>query len=162
MKKAFTIVELLVFMGLFSVLIVVLTEIFTSALSLQLETEAVSSVEQDGRYILTKLMYDVNRAQAITLPTGSGGQGSILKLTIGGITYTYDLNAGNLRLNDGAINYLNGFNTTVSGFNVLHLGPGTSGSTYKDSVQIKFTLTSKVTKKSGQEIKNYQTTVGLR
>lgn len=162
MKKAFTIVELLIFMGVFSILIVLLTEIFTSALNLKLETESLSSVEEDGRYILAKLMSDISRAQAVTTPAASGGSGNTLVLTIGGIPYTYSLSAGNLILNDGSSNNLNGFNTSVTAFTALHLGPGVSGRAYEDSVRINFTVTSRVIKKNGAETNNYQTTIGLR
>lgn len=158
-RKGSTIVELLVFMGLLSVFILVLTDIFVSILDVQTESETISSVEQDGRFILSKFMYDIKKAQSITQPASLGDTGNTLQINIDGINYLYRLNGDNLVLeNDKGTNKLNGFDTKISGLNFKRLG-NLNG---KNTIKIDFTLTSVTERKSGSEVKNFETTVGLR
>lgn len=160
-NRAFTLVELLVFMGLFAILIVVLTQILVSALNVQLETQATSSVQQDGRYLLARLTYDINRASLLTEPAAAGTQSDKLQLTIGGSNYRYATASGNiLNLTVGGIDYqINSFGTTISGVNFKRIG--TDGN--KDSVQISFTITSTtIIGGAGKETKTFSTTAGMR
>lgn len=170
-KFAFTLVELLVFMGLFAILIVVLTQILVSALNVQLESQATSSVQQDGRYILARLTYDVNRAtknigqlSAIIEPASAGTQSDKLQLTINGSTYKYATASGNilnLTVTTGGVpttNQLNSFGTTITNVVFKRIGSNTN----KDSIQASFTATSTSQSSSGPEVKTFQTTAGLR
>ena len=165
--NGFTLVELLVFMGIFSILIVVLTQIFLSALNVQLETQATSSVQQDGRYILARLAYDINRAKNITEPATPGTSSHQLQLTIGGSNYKYAAIGNLLRLTvdtDTPVQ-LNSFQTTISNISDLNfkrVGAGSTNGTTKDSIQINFTLTSSSKSQSGAEVKTFQTAAGLR
>lgn len=161
MKKnqGFTLIELAVYIGLFSILLIVLTEVFTSALDDRLEAESSSQVVQDGRFILARFMYDINRAESIAAPAVLGEQANSLQIIISGAAYTYSLNSNNLELtNNFGINKLNSGDTTISNLNFKRLG-NISG---KNTIQINFTLTSKTVPKSGPEIKNFQTIIGLR
>jgi prepilin-type N-terminal cleavage/methylation domain-containing protein len=158
-NKGFTLIELLIYMGIFSILLVVLTQIFISSLNTQLESEAVSSVEQDSRFILARMSYDIQRASQVSLPAALGEQGNTLKLLISGTNYTYDVNSGNLQLDiGGTANKLNSFDTNISNLTFQRLG--NIGGT--NSIKIGFTVTSKVQRSSGPEIKNVQTVLGLR
>lgn len=158
-NKGFTLIELVVYMGLFSILLIVLAEVFTSALDDRLKSESTSQVVQDGRFILVRFMYDINRAESIAAPAVLGEQTNSLQIIISGATYTYVLNNNNLELtNNFGINKLNSGDTTISDLNFKRLG-NISG---KNTIQINFTLTSKTIPKSGPEIKNFQTIVGLR
>jgi len=49
MKKAFTFIEILIYMGLVSVFLVVLANMFITLLDTQLETTGSSAVDQDGQ-----------------------------------------------------------------------------------------------------------------
>ncbi len=146
-------VELLIYMGLFSIFIVVLTSIFFSTLDVQLSSGATSNVEQEGRFILARLTYDVHRASTITTPTASQ-----LTLTIGGAGYTYVVTNGQLLLTTGSgSNTLNESDTSVSGFHVIK-STGT-----KSTVQVAFTITAAGTgNQQTAEVRTYQTTIGLR
>jgi len=167
-SKAFTLVELLVFMGIFAILIVVLTQIFLSALNVQLESQATSSVQQDGRYILARLAYDINRAKNITEPVTPGTSSHQLQLTIEGSNYKYAAISGNLltlTVDTGTPIQLNSFQTTISNISDLNfkrVGAGSTNGTTKDSIQINFTLTSSSKSQSGAEVKKFQTTAGVR
>ncbi len=142
-------------------LLVVLTEILTSSLRLQLETQAVSTVEQDGRYILNRFIYDIHRAKSISIPASLGETNKTDHMTvnIGGTNYSYQMNGENLEFTDGLTNYLlNSGDTTVSQLFFTRIGEGND----LDTVRIYFQLRGTTIPKSGPEVKTFQTTVGLR
>ncbi len=158
-RKGFTLVEMLIYMGLLSILIVIMVDVFASSLSVQLESQATSSVEQDARFLLSRLTNDVQSAQSVLVPAAIGSQSASLQLSINSINYTYALNNGTMQLtNNNGTDTLNSFDTTVSNLSFKKVGNGAG----KDTVQVIFTLTSNVTRNSGTETKNFQTTVGLR
>lgn len=142
-------------MGLVSILMVVLTNIFLSALDLQLISSQTSSVEQEGRYVLTRLTYDVRRASAITVPNSNE-----LVLTISSAPYDYTISNGQLLLtvNGGTPAQLNEVNTTISNVSFTRLinSVTTNNLNPKPSVQIKFTISS------GSETRDYETTISTR
>lgn len=158
-SSGFTLMEIVIYMGLLSIMLVILTGIFLSTLDAQLESQTISSVQQDGRFILSRLIYDINRAQDILTPVNIGDSGNTLVLSIDGVNYNYDLVNGILRLNiNNIINSLNGFDTTISNLTFQRLGK-IGG---KNSIKVGFTIASKTQRTMGAEIKDYQTTVALR
>lgn len=157
-KKGFTLVELLIFMGLLSIILFVLTDMLASSLEAGSQVYTFSHVQQDGRYILAKLIYDINQASAINTPA-RGSQSNVLQIVINGNTQTYLINSANLRLtNNGGDYLLNSYDTEISNLNFNHIG-NVGG---KGTIQISFTVTSKTITNVGKEIKSFQTTVGLR
>src|SRR5438067_4427716 len=94
-QKGFTLIEFLMYMGIFSILIVSLFQILTSVLDIQAESQATSSVDEDGKFILSRLAYDIQRASAVAVPVSRGAQGNTLQLTIGGVSYTYVVSGNN-------------------------------------------------------------------
>jgi prepilin-type N-terminal cleavage/methylation domain-containing protein len=158
-NKGFTLIELLLAMALMTILMLVITDIISSIINAQSQSESVSSTTQDGRFIMSRLDYDVQRASAVTTPATLGGSGSNLAITIGGTAYTYALNSGNLQLTVGAdTSNLNGSDTTISGLTFQRIG-NVGG---KDTVRMTFTVTSKITTKSGAESRTFTTTFGRR
>lgn len=97
MKRAFTIVELLLYMGIMAIFLVVLTDIWVSAMEALTRTENVAAITSDGRYILARLAYDV------------GQTGTVNYVLTGG-----NLTAGGVQLNSYA--------TTVDSFLVTPVG----------------------------------------
>lgn len=161
MKKTrgFTLVELIIYMGIFSIFLLVLTSMFTSILDSQFETNSITSVEQDGRFILRRLTNDIQSSSSINVPSAIGASSNSLQLVINGITNTYTLTNGNLTLtNDKGTNNLNNYDTTISNLSFTRLG-NTGG---KNTVTVSFKSTSKTLKTSGPEIKNFNMTIGTR
>ncbi len=157
--SGFTFIELIIYCGLFSILILVLSEIFLSALEVQLESAATSTVASDGQYITTRLLYDLPRASSIVSPP-LGVAGGELQLLIDGDTYKYSLIENSLNLTiGGQADQLNSYQTKVSDLTFKHLG---NGSGKDDTIQVDFTLTSDVVRDSGPETKTFQTTIGQR
>src|SRR4051812_24567410 len=97
-KAAFTLVELLIYSALMTIFMLVLTDIFTTTLRLQTETEASSSAEEDGRFILLRFIHDINAASAITTPATLGATSSTLAITVNSVAFMYRLNSGKLQI----------------------------------------------------------------
>lgn len=161
--KGFTLLELLIYMGLFTVLISILAGVFTAVLNVQLESQAVSSVQQDGRYILSKLSYDLHQVQNssdVTTPATIGQTSSSLQITINSTNYLYAVDgSGNLTITSGgSTDQINSYDTNISGFSVTRLGSSGNNPTFR----IQFTITSRVEKNSGYETQSFDTTLGIR
>lgn len=154
-----TIVEMLLYMGLLSILLVILTDMFVTILQVKLESQATSAVEQDGRYILARLSYDIKRATAISNPAALGATSDTLTMAINAVTHTYAVSGGTLTLtNNLGAAALQSSESTVSSISFQRLG--NSGG--KDTIAITVTLVSKAIRNSGAETRTFQTTVSRR
>jgi prepilin-type N-terminal cleavage/methylation domain-containing protein len=157
--KGFTLVELLLTMALMGMFLVVLTDVVSSTLNVQTEAEAVSALSEDGRFLLARLDYDLQRATSITTPASLGSSGSTLVMDIGGVANTYALSSGNLQLTNGAgTTNLNSNEATVSDLSFQRLG--NSGG--KDTIRVSFTVTSVARTDQGQDSRTFTTTFGRR
>ena len=158
-SKGFTLVEMVLYMSLLSLLTILMVDIFASSLDIQLESQAASSVEQDGRFLLSRLSYDIQNAQSAILPTPRGAIGNSLQIKVNDINYTYSVNNGNLELtNNNGTDVLNSIDTNVSNVSFQRLGTGVE----KESVQVQFSVKSKIMRTNVIETKTFQTTIGLR
>jgi type II secretory pathway pseudopilin PulG len=158
-KKGFTLIELLIYMSLLSGFLIVITELFASILNVKLESEATSAVEQDGRYILTRLSNDISKSSSISAPGSLGSTTSSLVMAVSGITYTYSLNGNNFQItNNLGINNLNSSESNISAVSFQKIGnPGG-----KETIKIGFTITSATSRTGGPETRVFQTTIGRR
>ena len=158
-QRGVTLVELLIVMGLLSILLVVLLTLFTATIDNQAQTEGYSATVSDGRFIMARLNYDLGRASGVMVPASLGASSSNLVLTIGGATYTYGLSGNDLQLTDasGTAN-LNGDGTKISNLTFQELG--NSGG--KPTVRYSFTLTGTAVHASGPDTITLTETAGLR
>lgn len=153
--------EMLLYMAILSVLLSVLTSVFVSALDVQSESSASSSIQEDGNYILAKLAYDIHRAQNINIPLSKGLPPiDNFQIVIDNVNYTYSLDVNNLILtNNTGTNSLNSYNSNVSAFSVERFG---NAGGVEDTLKINFTITSRTQRVSGPETKNFETNLSLR
>lgn len=157
--KGFTLIELIMHIGLFSILLLVMTQIFTWILDIQAESQATSFIYQDGQYIINRISFDIQRAENIILPTTNGQQENNLELNIDGTTYTYAIINNNITINNIlGTDVLNSSNTNISNLIFKKVG-NTNG---KDTVSLSFTITSNIRRPAGYQTKNFQTTAGMR
>ena len=140
-------------------LLTVFTMLFSMIVNVQLESKATSSVDQTGRYLLAKLIYDTKSMADIVVPGFPGEESGTLQIQINSIHYTYSLDSNNnLRVKNessGEENVLNSFDTQVTGLKFLRVGAGGNN----DTVQVTFTVSSRIMQPEGQESRNFQTTL---
>lgn len=160
MRKAFTIIELLIYMGLVSVLLVVIGQILYSSLEAQLDSQSVSAAHQDGLYLLSRLGYDIRRATDLTSPATAGQDAASFTLNFGGQSSVYDLTDSRLNVTVGGVtSQLSSFDTRVTAFSVTRLSnPGG-----RPSLAVNFTLESVINPLSqNSEIRSYSAVYTLR
>lgn len=157
-QKGVTITELLIYLGLMSIFFMVLLDIFTTTLKTKLSSESTSAVNQDSRYILSKLSYDVNNTDSVASPA-RGSEGSTLQLVKGGVSSTYSISSGDLVLTTAGIPMkLNSLETSLDSISFKNLGnPGG-----KPTIQVVYTVRSKVVLSGANKTQSVDTTVGLR
>ncbi len=158
-NKGFTTIELLVYMGILSFLIMILSTIFVSIVDVQLDSKSTSDVDQDGRYILARLAYDFGSAQSVASPSTPGSSSGTLQISINSINYTYNLDgSGNLQLtNNLGTNNLNSINTTIPSITFQRIGNGG----INDTIRVTFTVKSTTQRHTVPEQRTYQTTFGI-
>lgn len=153
-----TLIELLMYMGILTIFIGILSGLFGSAVDVQLGSEATSGVNTDANYILNRLIYDIQRAKSVTTPATNGSSSQTLSLNINNSTYTFSKDAsGNLMYNDGTGSYqLNSYTSSVSAMTFTKYG-NIAG--VESTVKINLTVASRVIEKKGQETQTISTTV---
>ncbi|KKS95783.1 MAG: hypothetical protein UV71_C0003G0017 [Microgenomates group bacterium GW2011_GWC1_43_13] len=145
-QKGVTIVELIVYIGLLSIFMLVLVDVFVTILNSKLDTESTSTLNQDARYIYSRLAYDIANADSASVLNPNS-----LNLVSSGVSYNYVLDgSGNLLLNDVTINSLD---TKVDSISFSKIG---------NTVKISYTIESLITLPSGNQTRTIETTVGLR
>jgi type II secretory pathway pseudopilin PulG len=158
-QKGFTLVEMVLYMGLLTLLLLLFTNIFMAILDTQLSSQSTGSVAQDGRFLYSRLIYDINRASSISLPANLGNTGNTLQLQINGVSYQYALSSGNLMISDATSSaQLNSYDTKISGLQFKRIG-NING---KPTIQMTFTVTSKEVLHGTVDSKSFQTTAGIR
>jgi hypothetical protein len=148
MRRAFTLVELIIYMGIFAVMLVVLAQIFEATLNLFVESTTNSSISRETSYLASRMTYDIRRATDIQLPVTTGETGSVLQLLIDGETFVYQINEGRMTLTE------NGVTEEVTGNDVEAQSFVVTKSS--DGVQVGWTLVS------GESTQSYLTSVTPR
>lgn len=168
-RRGFTLIELILYMGIFSTLLMVLVQLFGSIVNVNLESQANAAVSQDGRYILNEMTYTVRQAASFTTPSGYGIANATTQLqftTTGGTTYTYALSTDpvgqkKLLISDGvSTEQVNSYGTTVSNLSFTRLK--TTGTSGKSTISVTFTLTSTTQETKGSQQETFMTTIGGR
>lgn len=161
MKKTrgFTIVEMLIYMGILTTMMVILTRMLTGIIDMQLGSEAAGEIEEDSRYVFARLAYDIGRATNIVTPAAAGDQSSMLILSIDGVANTYALSGNSLVLaNNHGTHDLTGYGSEISNVMFTRLGDPSG----KNSIQVAFTIDSLTQTVSGSDSKTLETTIVLR
>lgn len=158
-SQGFTLIELMLYMGLLGIFLFVMTDLFVSTLDVRSESTSYYVVTSDAEYLQKKLSYEVRRSDAITAPTVATSSAT-LNLSIGGVATTYSLSNGNLMLTQsGQSHQLNSNGTSITNFSVLRIGSGSA----TDTLQISYTLASRtLLRGTPAESKSVRFTVGGR
>lgn len=156
--KGFTLIEMIIYMGILSIMLVTISDVFAIILNSKLEIESTSYLETDARYVLNRLKYDLARAESVSVPGNLGDASNSLSIVIEGVTYTYSILGTNLTLNDGSTSQsLNGSNTEISDLTFQKIG--TSQTT---SIKYDFSVKSKISQNNTYETIVINSTTNLR
>lgn len=98
-----TMVELLIYMGLFMGFITILSGLFLSTLEAHTDSTANAHIDQDSWYILSRLQYDFSLATAVVTPASNGDTTSTLVLNQAGTQVTYSLVGDKLSLTKNSV-----------------------------------------------------------
>ena len=155
----FSLLELVISMGILMVLISVLLSLFGQILDVQTASKSTSVVDKNGRYILARLTHDMQSATKIVTPATPGTQTDTLQITVNSVDYIYSLDSnGNLLLTANSVStQLNSVSSTISNLSFTRIGSGDG----TDVVRVGFRITSSSQQGKGAEQKNFQTTLGL-
>lgn len=158
-RNGFTLIELIIYMGIFSMVLLILIQLFGSVMDVLTESQAKSSVTQDEEFINLRLDYDLKRASSVVAPSNLGDSSQSLQISVNGETYVYSLSNGKLVLsNNSGVYSLNGFDTTTTNLNFKKVGFANG----KSSIVITYTLTSHTLYRGHAETKNFRTISSLR
>lgn len=158
-QQGFTLVELLLYMGLSVILLVIVSGVFISILSVRNESVKNSSIEREGRYILNRLSRDVYISQDILEPVDIGESSDTLQLLIDSELITYRIVNERLYLIDDTNSYLmSGESVKVIDFNVEKLGNNGG----KSVVEITLTAESENVSDGIIQTRDYKTILSVR
>jgi prepilin-type N-terminal cleavage/methylation domain-containing protein len=158
-SRGFTLVELLIYMALVGIFLYSLTNLFVASLDLKLESESRAAVEQDGRFLLGKMRFDITNSQSITTPVAAGDVGDTLVLVRDGVTYSYSLNGENFEVTSaGNTDQLNSTRTRVTNLSFARLGNAGG----KNTITMTYTLESVALESGVPELRNYEYTYAIR
>jgi len=164
-KKGTSLIELILYFSLLGIVLIVATDIMLKTSEFSLESSVRNNLQDDGRFIISRLSYDIRRADTITTPSTIGDSTAILFLTIGTDTVTYSLVGTNLDLEEKTgpptkiqNATVNSTNTKVNSINFERLG-NASG---KHTIKISFDLEDSQAQKGGPKQKTFETVVSLR
>lgn len=112
--NGFTILELILYMGILSLISVILANSYIALLRGRGQAETRSDVNANLRLVVDRIASDVKNANAIVLPSSAGSSGGTLQLTRNGVTVTYDTAAGRVRRATSTGEFLSGPTVSVN------------------------------------------------
>lgn len=158
-SRGLTLIELIIYMGLFSMFVTVLVQLFASSIETRLDAEGTSNANLDANYLLLHFEDVIHNATDITDPTLYGTPQNSLSITVDGDEYEYSLQDGNIiQTVDGTSTQVNSWGTTITNLSFERM----RNSAGLDSVRISATVESVARNHNGPEIRTLQTTVGMR
>ncbi len=159
--KGTSLIEVILYIALFSLIIVVVVDLLITSGGLKTESESQNWLQTDANLISTRLSYEVRNATAVVTPAVIGQTAGSLTLTFGSETHSFSLNSGSLLYENQGVTQptnLNSSQTSISGLAFQVLG-NTGG---KLSLKIDFTISTNKVSQQGILTKSYQIIVTQR
>lgn len=144
-NRGTTVVELLIYLALLAIFMTVLLDVFVTTLNFKLQSESVSTLNQDSRFIYEKMAYDIYNADSFTVPSAAE-----LDFVSGGSTIKYTVSGGDL-LRGGS--KINGNDTKIDSVSFIKID---------NTVKVLLTLKSQINLPSGIKIQSFETTFAPR
>jgi len=98
-NHGFSLLELLIYVAILSVLVVVVSNAFISLSKARLQSQVRGEVHDSLRFAMDKIKLDIKNASSVTNP--SSGTDSTLVVVVSGVDITYDVTGGVLRRTEG-------------------------------------------------------------
>ncbi|MEN9881425.1 MAG: hypothetical protein RLZZ308_608 [Candidatus Parcubacteria bacterium] len=140
--RGFTLVEMMLYVGISSLFLVTLALFFSFLLSSRVKNQTINEVNQQGLYVMDFITQSVRNARGVTVPT-IGTASSTLSLTVASSTLSpviFDVSNGVLRSKEGVGSYLPLTNGRVKVSEIVFQNVSAS-STDGGTVSVHFTLT---------------------
>jgi prepilin-type N-terminal cleavage/methylation domain-containing protein len=104
MKRAFTLIELLIYMTILSLVLVSITGFFLNIISGDIKESSYQEVQQNGRFAMAKITQEIKKAIGINSPApGSSSNSLSLVMVTPSLNPTiFDINGGKLRITQGS------------------------------------------------------------
>ncbi len=162
-KKGTSLIELILYLGLLSIVLIIATDIMFRTSEFSLQSAAGNDLQDDARFIVSRFSYDIRRSNSISLPASLGDSSVTLILSIGSETHTYTLNSFNLEYQETVgpntqTGNLNSNRTKVNSLSFERLGSVDGNPTMK----VMFELEGTTAKKGGPDQKTFETVVSQR
>jgi prepilin-type N-terminal cleavage/methylation domain-containing protein len=141
MKKGFTLIEMLLYLAILSVVVLAFSAALSLSFTSRIKANTIAEVEQQGDQTMNLITQNIRNAASITAPA-AGILASSLTLTeyvAGNSPTVFDQSGNTMRITEGAVSPINitSNRVIVSGLSFQNLSrPSTPG-----IIQIKFTLT---------------------
>lgn len=164
-KKGTSLIELILYFSLLGLVLIIATDIMIRTSEFSLEAGSKNNLQDDGRFIISRLSYDIRRSDSITIPSNIGDASSTLFITVSTDTVNYSLVGTNLNLEEQTgpptriqNANVNSTNTNVTSVSFERLG-NTNG---KHTIKISIELENSQAQKGGPEQKTFETVVSQR
>lgn len=156
-QQGYTLIELLLYLAITSVLLASLTAFFAMTLSVRTKNESINEVNQQGQLVMDSILQTVRNADSITVPaTGFTTGTTTLAMTTAAINPTViSLSGATLQIKEGSSTAvaLTNSRVIVSGLTIKNVS---RSSTTPGSVQVGFTVSAVNT--TGRNEYDYQKT----
>lgn len=163
-RSGFTLIELVLYFGVASLLFVSITSIFLLLVQGQVKQQSIAEVEQQAAFVMEYMTQAIQNADSITTPSaGSSGSGlQLVAVNPGDDPVIFQESSGVLQVSIGGAAYENLTSDTVT-LSSLYFTTVSPSST-SEVVQIQFTLerTNSADRQEYEYSKTYQTSVSVR
>lgn len=164
-QKGTSLIELVLYFSLLGIVLIIATDIMLKTSEFSLEAGGRNNLQDDGRFIISRLSYDIRRADTITIPTNIGDVSPTLTLTAGSQTITYSIVGSNLALQEetGPTFNIQNANVNSTNTNVISVSFTRLGNINgRHTIIISLGLENSQAQKGGPEQKTFETVVSQR
>lgn len=155
-NKGFTLVELLLYVSIVSIMILTVSAFLPLFMQSRVKNQTISDVEQQGTALMQIITQTTRNAQSITSPTtGTSASSATFDVVTAGVDPTiFDLSGGAIRITEGAGSPVSLTNSrvTASGLTFQNL----SRTSTPGIIRVQFTLTG--VNPEGRQEYNYSKT----
>ena len=138
--KGFTLIEILLYISISSVLLLSVSSFFSMLLQSRVKNQTVAEVEQQGLEVMQIITQALRNADVINAPAPGTSAASLSANTLisGSNPTIFDLSSGAIRITEGANPAIPLTNSHISGTNIIFKNLSRSGT--PGTVRIQFTL----------------------